>query len=222
LPQRRRGLPGQVLQLGRLLDPDGSWPGIPANTTIIVVGDNGTPSKVTTGPFRPKQMKGTLYEGGVNVPLIIRPTSGWTLGAESDALVHAVDLFGLVLDLTGATPPQHATIDSQPIPGFDPVSYSEREWVLAERGCNARAVRDERYKLIDRDGEAACPDNAAGNEDNDCDQFFDLETDPFETDNLLPLPIGASSELQQIYADLREVLDDAEAEVVEGTPCYGE
>jgi len=40
-------------------------------TTIIFLGDNGTPTEASVCPFRTSHSKGTLYEGGINVPLCI-------------------------------------------------------------------------------------------------------------------------------------------------------
>ncbi len=103
-------------ELGRLLD---SIPeDVMARTTVIFVGDNGADDVVVDDPaadlydeatFAAKPRKGTLYEGGINVPLII---SGATLDqplcdriengvCESDALVNTTDLFATMLDIAG-------------------------------------------------------------------------------------------------------------------------
>ena len=49
-------------ELGRLLgavDPE-----ILADTTIIVMGDNGTPPYAVSAPFEPNEAKGKLQDGG--------------------------------------------------------------------------------------------------------------------------------------------------------------
>ena len=55
-------------EIGRLLA------GIdPRTTTVMFVGDNGTPLQgVTRDTYPPNQAKDSVYEGGVRVPLIIR------------------------------------------------------------------------------------------------------------------------------------------------------
>jgi hypothetical protein len=70
------------------------------DTVVIFVGDNGTPGAVVAPPFDFDHGKGTLFEGGVHVPLIVRGP-GVAAGAECDALVDTVDLFSTVADLAG-------------------------------------------------------------------------------------------------------------------------
>ena len=70
-------------------------------TTVIFIGDNGTPNGVLQAPFPRRHGKGSLYEGGVNVPMII---SGAAVANElnntvSNALIHSVDLYATILDL---------------------------------------------------------------------------------------------------------------------------
>ncbi|MCP4246622.1 MAG: sulfatase-like hydrolase/transferase, partial [bacterium] len=56
-------------QIGRLLDEVDA---VDPNTAIIFIGDNGTPGRATHLPFNKKHAKASVYQGGVNVPLIIR------------------------------------------------------------------------------------------------------------------------------------------------------
>lgn len=79
-----------------------------ANTMVIVIGDNGTPPAILdTPPHTAGHAKGTVYEWGVRVPLIVSgplvptpPPGGWT----SDAIVGAVDLWRTIAAITGADP----------------------------------------------------------------------------------------------------------------------
>ncbi len=89
-------------ELGRLLD------GISSeldNTSIIFMGDNGTPGLiVSTDPnaiVPAGHEKGTVYQGGVNVPLMISGPTVEAAGSECSGLVHAVDIFATVADLAG-------------------------------------------------------------------------------------------------------------------------
>ena len=84
----------------------------PATTTVIFMGDNGTPGQVIQPPYDSTHAKDTLFEGGIRVPLIIRGP-GITPGRTSDALVHAVDLFSTQLALTGVPLPTTVTLDSR-------------------------------------------------------------------------------------------------------------
>ncbi|MFT6236027.1 MAG: arylsulfatase A-like enzyme [Lentimonas sp.] len=88
------------------------------NTNIIIIGDNGTPSAVVQSPFDSAHAKGSLYDGGIHVPLIMAGPDV-TLTGISHKLVHCVDLFATILDLarididTATTSVD--TIDSQSI-----------------------------------------------------------------------------------------------------------
>ncbi|MFT4541946.1 MAG: arylsulfatase A-like enzyme [Planctomycetota bacterium] len=56
-------------EIGRLLS---SLPaGHADELTVIFIGDNGTSPYATDAPFSPDHAKGTLFEGGIRVPLII-------------------------------------------------------------------------------------------------------------------------------------------------------
>ena len=76
-------------------------PAILANTIIVFSGDNGTPAPVTAAPFIPTHAKTTTFEGGVNVPFIVSGPPIMMPGTESDALIHTLDIFGLVAEAAG-------------------------------------------------------------------------------------------------------------------------
>ena len=70
-------------------------------TNIILVGDNGTPSQVDQAPAGGiAGAKGSLNEGGIHVPFIASGPDVIVTGT-TDKLVHVVDLFSTILDLTG-------------------------------------------------------------------------------------------------------------------------
>ncbi|MGJ8633071.1 MAG: sulfatase-like hydrolase/transferase [Luteolibacter sp.] len=68
------------------------------NTNIILIGDNGTPNRVVQAPFTRQHAKGSLYQGGIHVPLAVAGPCIQKTGT-SNALVHCVDLFSTILDL---------------------------------------------------------------------------------------------------------------------------
>jgi arylsulfatase B len=148
-------------ELGRLLD------GLPARdrTTVIVLSDNGTPEEVVTPPWDPVRSKGTLYEAGVRVPLIIAGPRVAAPGSVSRALVHVTDLFATVVDLAGVSPGAVLGVDGAPVvidgrsvlPLLDdPASAGDRVCVMVEsfpvngapsEGQRHRAVIDAGWKL---------------------------------------------------------------------------
>lgn len=154
-----------------------------ADTTVIFLGDNGTPAEVTALPYDRKKAKGTPYQGGVRVPLLAAGAGVINPGRIVDRLVSAVDLFPTILELAGIDPsdvlPAGIKID-----GLSIVPYLEnntganlRPTVYTEEFPNCfnrdyeRAIRNCCYKLIRRA--------------NGSREFYDLTADPYETRNLL-------------------------------------
>src|SRR5262249_14983720 len=101
-------------EIGRLLST--LSPAKRERTTIVFLGDNGTPNEAITPPFEPGKAKGTLYEGGVHVPLIVQGRGVRAPGRESDVLVNSVDLFPTVLALLGIDATT-AVADGRPLDG---------------------------------------------------------------------------------------------------------
>jgi arylsulfatase A-like enzyme len=152
-------------ELGRLLD--GIPPEVLARTTVVFVGDNGTEKAVVTPPMSPDHAKGSLFEGGTHVPLIVSGPAVSRPGSESEALVSIADIFPTVAELAGvdlASVPGH---DGEPleIDGISLVPYlrdatlpSQRDVLYTETftpnggppytGKDMVAVREARYKLM--------------------------------------------------------------------------
>ncbi|MEO0650226.1 MAG: sulfatase-like hydrolase/transferase, partial [Planctomycetota bacterium] len=81
-------------QLGRLLEAVD-----PEDTYVLFVGDNGTTAMGTEAPFSSSEAKGSVYQGGVNVPLIVRGPD--VVVGETAAPVGVVDFLATIGDLTG-------------------------------------------------------------------------------------------------------------------------
>lgn len=130
-----------------------------AVTTIIFIGDNGTPKEAILPPFEPSHGKATLFEGGTNVPLIVAGPPVKRPGRESVALVSAVDLFPTLLALAEIPLPAGLVLDGTSFLPLlvDPTAPGARQFVFTERfspigpgpyEMDQSAVRDERYKLV--------------------------------------------------------------------------
>jgi len=187
-------------EIGRLLST--MAPAVRANTTIIFVGDNGTPNQVIQTPFSTGHSKDSLYEGGTRVPLIISGPDVVSPNRESAALVNVADLYSTILELAGvdvaATQPAAKPIDSKSLLPVlknltDPTvrnGYAEESGAAitaAESGKSARNAAG--YKLI-RFNDAH-------------EEFYFIPTDANEQTNLLP---GAS---QANYDELSAQLSSA-------------
>ena len=70
------------------------------NTVIIFVGDNGTPGQVIQN-FASNHSKGTMYEGGIRVPLFISGKGVSRVNEVDHNLNHITDLYSTILELTG-------------------------------------------------------------------------------------------------------------------------
>ena len=72
-----------------------------ANTTIIFVGDNGTPRRVVSNDSPYRGAKSSLYEGGINTPLIVTGAGVERVGISDDSLISTTDLFATISELAG-------------------------------------------------------------------------------------------------------------------------
>ena len=87
-------------EMGRLLD---ALPkDVRENMTVIFVGDNGTPPQAAQEPFQRRRAKGTVFEGGIHVPMVVAGAGVTRKGEREPALINTVDLFATVADLAGA------------------------------------------------------------------------------------------------------------------------
>jgi len=176
-------------QIGRLIDTLDT-----NDTTIIFIGDNGTASDVIQPPYDiAGRAKGSLYEGGTHVPMIITGPDVVDGGRTNDAVVHCADLFATILELAGGTVPAGSGADSRslvPIIQNTPFSPSE-DCILVESDIltagttgKGRAIRNGTYKLIRIDGRN--------------DRFYDMDTDALEATNLL---LGSLTAAEQTAYD---------------------
>lgn len=161
--------------IGRMLDAVDL-----SRTLVVFLSDNGTPPAARPPGTQPRQVKGSVFEGGIHVPLIVAGP-GVAHGKESDALVHVVDLLATLADSVGRALPAGAAEDSVSFAGAFPEGApfaGEREWVFSEVFEGRRdqmAVRTRTHKLV------VTPRS---------EELFDLGVDPDEEH---PLDLEAES-----------------------------
>ena len=160
------------------------------NTIIIFIGDNGTPGNVLQN-YPSGHGKGTVYQGGIRVPMIVSGAGVTRQGEREGALIQITDIHATLLEIAGAD-----------LPGgvFNSLSFkhllnntagSSRDYnysELVEGTADIFTMRNERYKLIES--------NLSGDQ-----QFFDLWTDTLETTDLIPIGLDATQ--TAIKDDLR-------------------
>ena len=186
LPYYLAAIEAMDREIGRLLDSFSA--DTRANTVIIYMGDNGSPRRVYQGPVR-QRGKGSVYQGGVAVPMIISGRGVTRMGEREDALVSSVDLFATIANLAGAGTTafndslSFADLLSNAGPG--PRSYAYTEVVSETLDRDEWAIRNDRYKLM---RQLPRPE-----------ELYDLQADPIEQENLL----RNGSNVDAVLAELR-------------------
>lgn len=158
------------------------------NTDIIFIGDNG--DEATTAQNR-GGAKGSVYQEGISVPFIISGPSVVNPNRVSDALVNTADLFATILELFGNSNwasqiPANKPVDSKSIlPILKNQSTTIRSWIFTEVFKNptvasdGKAMRNKTYKLLKFD--------------NGAQQFYRIDVDPTEDNDLLKNTLNAEA-----------------------------
>ncbi|MDE3741296.1 sulfatase-like hydrolase/transferase [Maribacter polysaccharolyticus] len=70
------------------------------NTLIIFMGDNGTEPVVTQAPYTSNQVKRSLYQGGINMPLFVSGKGVERKGMDNN-LITSTDIFATIAEIAG-------------------------------------------------------------------------------------------------------------------------
>ncbi|MBC2843971.1 sulfatase-like hydrolase/transferase [Winogradskyella flava] len=154
------------------------------NTIIIFIGDNGTPGQVAQD-YNSNRAKGSVYQGGVNVPMIISGKNVGRVNAIEDALITTTDLYATISELAGNTTQE--INDSKSFKALlNSLNTNERNYIYTEIGSDngntTYTIRNATHKYIRF---------AGGNE-----AFYNLSNNPLENPNLLnanQLPLSAEN-----------------------------
>jgi arylsulfatase A-like enzyme len=190
-------------ELGRLfdaVDARGEW----GETVVVFVGDNGNTEWVLDPPYDPEHGKGTVYQPGTRVPLLI---SGPGIAPHDvDAPVSVADLVPTLIALTGLD--VQATLQDQApgvqIDGVSLVSHlvdgstPARDHVVVQAFEGAPAVDRMAHAISDGRYELVCTPGSV--------ELYDLELDPAEANDLVD---GAPAPgCEAVLAELRAALVD--------------
>lgn len=145
-------------------------------TVVIFIGDNGTPGPVKDTNSKIRGSKGSAYEGGVRVPLIIKG-AGVTHQGRADDLVVSTDLYATILSLTGIDVSQvNNSYSLKPVLSSKTGS-SGRQYSFSETSSGTTnryyGLKDKRFKLVS---------NLKKRE------LYDLVADPLEKTDLYANP----------------------------------
>jgi arylsulfatase A-like enzyme len=168
-----------------------------ANTLIIFVGDNGTPGEAVVEeeglPFYAARAKGTVYEGGVNVPLIIGGGSNMGIDVtEVSDNIQIQDIFSTVLAIANTTP-TNATIDGQSLIGYIDTETSQpnaRAFLFTELTASGEDI--DRWAVSD--GETKYIYN------EETEECYQLSSDPSEQQELYQASGAGVTECETLKA----------------------
>lgn len=152
------------------------------NTIVIFIGDNGTPNEVVQ-QYVSQRAKGSVYQGGVNVPMIVSGKNVSRVNAIEDALINTTDLFATIADISGTGTTE--INDSKSFKELLTTTNAEtREYAYTEISRDNGSdytIRNATHKyILFSDGDEA---------------LYNLSVNPFENPNLLSanqLPLSTS------------------------------
>ena len=160
--------------------------GLGRNTLVIFTNDNGGEWLSRNTPFFHR--KGTLWEGGIRVPLILRWPGVLPTSATSPQVALTMDLPASILAATGTTAPESYRPDGVNIlpvlRGEAPVLERRVFWRIDTDVRRQHAVRSGRWKLL---------------LDANRPMLFDLENDPAERHDLAGQYQDKVASLRQLY-----------------------
>ena len=191
-------------------------------TVVILLGDNGSPQPVSFPPFvedAPSQpppgvghkAKGSVYQGGVRVPLVIAGPGVAGPGVDGSgapnpprratALVSIVDLFDTIVELAGGVPSMLPGPANELCPNNNILPYERDSVSLLPLLATPNSAEDDNLVFV----------HSSANGDYVFTEFFreGCNTDPVNQERAL---IGVSS--NTLYKVIQRKTDD-------GTCCLG-
>jgi len=180
MPYYLAAIEAMDFQIGRLIN--GLTQEERDNTIILFMGDNGTPNEVGQSPYPDNAVKGSLYQGGINVPLFVSGKGVQRTGNDYN-LLTSTDLFSTIAQLAGVDSDE--IHDSKSFMNLLTTDDGQRAFQYSEMespNASKWAISNGDYKLIVRA--------------NGAQELYDLVSDPYESENL----IGAALSLEAIDA----------------------
>ena len=120
------------------------------NTTILFIGDNGTPRQVADRSIYANGSKGNLTEGGLAVPMIASGASVSRQNVREDALISSTDFFSTITNIAGSS--ETSVEDSKSFKHLlSSNSSNHRDYLYSDFSGNnvsGWAVRNNFFKLI--------------------------------------------------------------------------
>ncbi|MFM7207159.1 MAG: sulfatase [Planctomycetaceae bacterium] len=164
--------------------------GIRDRTAIVFTSDNGGQASITD--MRPLRAgKGSAYEGGVRVPLVVSWPGVTTPGSTTDVPVITPDIPATILDLTGVGPAPAQPLDGTSLAGLLRGGSLDRDAIYWHYphyhpggATPYSAIRSGPWRLVHF-------------YEDDRDELYDLATDPGETTDLATTQPAKAQELRR-------------------------
>lgn len=173
--------------------------GLTDDTVVMFLTDNGPQQPRYNAGLR--GLKGTVYEGGIRVPLFVRWPGTYTPRTVDQIAAH-IDLTPTILDLSRVQTPAGLALDGRSLaPLFDGrgADWPERtlffQWHRGDTPelYRAFAARSQRHKLLQPEGNGErAPARLAF-------QLYDLATDPFEQHDIAGEELAVVARLKAQY-----------------------
>jgi len=196
--------------------------GIADNTFVLFFSDNGAIRYGDNSPWR--SGKGSVYEGGVRVPAVIRWPDGIDGGRDVDGMMGYIDVYPTIKRIVGVTAPE-----PNPLDGLDMLEIirgraeaPRRDWFsyIAQGSPDKTAICDGTWKLVVVGGSVLDVSLEPGlppvhPENKPSIELFRLDRDPGEQNNL-------AAEHPEVVAELLKRLKSFRRLKIGGVPDYQE
>ena len=188
--------------------------GLAENTLVLFTSDNGSPfpmfgrSQKGGSNLPLRDIKGTVYEGGLRVPTIAWWPGRIAAGSSSAELLSEMDLLPTCVALAGGRVPGDRTIDGRdiwPVLSGAPGARSPHEVFYYYKDNHVCAVRAGAWKLHVKDSNGAVKPQI---------ELYDLDEDIGEKNNL-------AASRPDIVARLQKFVEAARADIGDGSPGPG-
>jgi len=181
--------------IGRLLERLKEW-ALEDDTVVIFMSDNG-PQHGDRYNAGLRDIKGSMYDGGIKVPFFVRWPSRLAAGRDVDRIAAHIDVLPTLLEICGASPPARLKLDGRSLgpllsdPGkeewpdrmlFFQQCRPDPEGIDRPRPFTHCAVRSQHHKIVMTAADPAEQETkAVGLEET---QLFDMAADPGENNDI--------------------------------------
>ena len=153
-------------------------------------------------PYGADQVKGTLYQGGINIPFMITGPGVNRIGERESGLINTIDLFSTIASLTGVNVDQvNDSISMDYL--LSESQASKRLFQFSEQRIDTVeewTISDGDYKLIEKE--------------SGLQELYQISNDPYENSELILLDTAPAT----ILSNLSSLADEIRLEGESSTP----